>query len=164
MIDASLEISSYLNSKCEAWLSWKPKYNDFLFSSWLSTFLLCTNMIFHCWKILNFESSPPVSGSLLSNWAYLYVKKDHVHFYIFESYNVSGAYLISCGIRGAMLFMSWLGIKVLPVIKNSADGDESPKVTIKVDSTLNMIKEKLNLFLFSSYCSYRTDRRRSARV
>ncbi|XP_065199938.1 endoribonuclease Dcr-1 [Planococcus citri] len=30
-----------------------------------------------------------------------------------------GAYLISCGIRGAMLFMSWLGIKVLPVIHNA---------------------------------------------
>jgi endoribonuclease Dicer len=27
-----------------------------------------------------------------------------------------GAYLIACGPRGALLFMSWLGIKVLPLI------------------------------------------------
>jgi hypothetical protein len=25
-----------------------------------------------------------------------------------------GAYLIACGPRGALIFMSWLGIKVLP--------------------------------------------------
>ena len=32
-----------------------------------------------------------------------------------------GAYLIACGPRGALLFMSWLGVKVLP-----ASGDGSP--------------------------------------
>lgn len=29
-----------------------------------------------------------------------------------------GAYLVSCGSRGALLFMSWLGLRVLPVNKN----------------------------------------------
>ncbi|VVC42037.1 PAZ domain,Helicase, C-terminal,Ribonuclease III domain,P-loop containing nucleoside triphosphate [Cinara cedri] len=33
-----------------------------------------------------------------------------------------GAYLISCGARGALLFMSWLGIKVLPILENSKLG------------------------------------------
>lgn len=27
-----------------------------------------------------------------------------------------GSYLIECGPRGALLFMSWLGIRVLPII------------------------------------------------
>lgn len=27
---------------------------------------------------------------------------------------ISGAYLIACGPRGALIFMSWLGINVLP--------------------------------------------------
>lgn len=32
-----------------------------------------------------------------------------------------GAYLIECGPRGALLFMAWLGIRVLPVIKEKHD-------------------------------------------
>lgn len=45
----------------------------------------------------------------------------------------AGAYLISCGIRGAMLFMSWLGILVLPVIEQSnakKRGSSSSSVSI----------------------------------
>lgn len=42
--------------------------------------------------------------------------------------NFSGAYLISCGIRGAMLFMSWLGIKVLPVIQTAREEGDDSKV------------------------------------
>ncbi|XP_045470620.1 endoribonuclease Dcr-1 [Harmonia axyridis] len=34
-----------------------------------------------------------------------------------------GAYLIDCGPRGALLFMSWLGIKVLPVINDKTYGE-----------------------------------------
>lgn len=30
-----------------------------------------------------------------------------------------GAYLLECGPRGALLFMSWLGLKVIPPVKNS---------------------------------------------
>ena len=32
-----------------------------------------------------------------------------------------GAYLIACGPRGALLFMSWLGIRVLPEDANVSD-------------------------------------------
>lgn len=32
-----------------------------------------------------------------------------------------GAYLVSCGSRGALLFMSWLGLRVLPSIKSPGD-------------------------------------------
>ncbi|KAL5233188.1 hypothetical protein ACI65C_000598 [Semiaphis heraclei] len=37
-----------------------------------------------------------------------------------------GAYLISCGARGALLFMSWLGIKVLPTLDDSKLGYLKP--------------------------------------
>ncbi|XP_025420848.1 endoribonuclease Dcr-1 isoform X2 [Sipha flava] len=37
-----------------------------------------------------------------------------------------GAYLISCGARGALLFMSWLGIRVLPVLEDSKLGNLKP--------------------------------------
>ncbi|XKL67863.1 hypothetical protein PGB90_003354 [Kerria lacca] len=42
-----------------------------------------------------------------------------------------GAYLIACGIRGAMLFMSWLGIKVLPVIHHSKKLNEDDVIEIE---------------------------------
>jgi endoribonuclease Dicer len=40
-----------------------------------------------------------------------------------------GAYLIDCGARGALLFMAWLGIRVLPVIKVNAMQERIPGST-----------------------------------
>lgn len=40
-----------------------------------------------------------------------------------------GAYLISCGARGALLFMSWLGIRVLPTLKDSKLGYLKPPLS-----------------------------------
>lgn len=37
-----------------------------------------------------------------------------------------GAYLISCGARGALLFMSWLGIRVLPTLEDCTLGYLKP--------------------------------------
>lgn len=41
----------------------------------------------------------------------------------------AGAYLIACGVRGAMLFVSWLGIKVLP-LKNTDECHFPEKVCV----------------------------------
>lgn len=52
------------------------------------------------------------------------------------TYYISGAYLIACGPRGALIFMSWLGINVLPKeeVKISDDVDSSrPVGSILVD-------------------------------
>lgn len=38
-----------------------------------------------------------------------------------------GAYLIECGAKGALLFMAWLGIRVLPVNKNPVIDENVPK-------------------------------------
>lgn len=38
-----------------------------------------------------------------------------------------GAYLVSCGSRGALLFMSWLGLRVLPLNKNESDSNSCEK-------------------------------------
>ena len=35
-----------------------------------------------------------------------------------------GAYLVACGPRGALLFMSWLGIKVLPKEERFSESKE----------------------------------------
>lgn len=37
--------------------------------------------------------------------------------------------MISCGARGALLFMSWLGIKVLPTLENSKLGYLKPPLS-----------------------------------
>ncbi|KAH8295141.1 hypothetical protein KR018_007712 [Drosophila ironensis] len=39
-----------------------------------------------------------------------------------------GAYLIECGPRGALLFMAWLGIRVLPFTRQPAEKDEAKRV------------------------------------
>ncbi|XP_042895189.1 endoribonuclease Dicer isoform X2 [Parasteatoda tepidariorum] len=61
-----------------------------------------------------------------------------------------GAYLVSCGSRGALLFMSWLGLKVLPVIKVMDDNSSneygfltpppSPILTREPKSDLKLMK------------------------
>jgi len=43
-----------------------------------------------------------------------------------KMFSFIGAYLISCGARGALLFMSWLGIKVLPMLDDSKLGYLKP--------------------------------------
>ncbi|GIY09706.1 endoribonuclease Dcr-1 [Caerostris extrusa] len=64
-----------------------------------------------------------------------------------------GAYLISCGSRGALLFMSWLGLRVLPTIKSTKDNNiieygflqpppppiltQEPKSTLKLEKLLS---------------------------
>jgi hypothetical protein len=45
-----------------------------------------------------------------------------------------GAYLIACGPRGALLFMSWLGIRVLPEDANVADNKVA--ITHKIKSSI----------------------------
>ncbi|XP_050699667.1 endoribonuclease Dicer-like isoform X6 [Eriocheir sinensis] len=40
-----------------------------------------------------------------------------------------GAYLTTCGPRGALLFMSWLGIKVLPCRYQEGSGSSLPQIT-----------------------------------
>lgn len=49
-----------------------------------------------------------------------------------------GAYLRACGPRGALLFMSWLGLKVLPVLDEDAYGYWTPPVSPLVDQTLHV--------------------------
>lgn len=39
-----------------------------------------------------------------------------------------GAYLIECGPRGALLFMAWLGIRVLPFARQPAEQEEAKRV------------------------------------
>lgn len=39
-----------------------------------------------------------------------------------------GAYLIDCGARGALLFMAWLGIRVLPIIKVNAINNNKKRI------------------------------------
>ncbi|KAH8316048.1 hypothetical protein KR074_010518 [Drosophila pseudoananassae] len=39
-----------------------------------------------------------------------------------------GAYLIECGPRGALLFMAWLGIRVLPFTRQPAEQEEAQRV------------------------------------
>jgi len=43
-----------------------------------------------------------------------------------KMFSFIGAYLISCGARGALLFMSWLGIRVLPTLDDSKLGYLKP--------------------------------------
>jgi hypothetical protein len=47
-----------------------------------------------------------------------------------------GAYLIACGPRGALLFMSWLGIRVLPEDANVSDN----KVANNQEVNLNVLR------------------------
>uniref|UniRef100_A0A0K2UZN8 ribonuclease III n=1 Tax=Lepeophtheirus salmonis TaxID=72036 RepID=A0A0K2UZN8_LEPSM len=54
-----------------------------------------------------------------------------------------GAYLISCGQRGALLFMTWLGLKVIPPEKNEGRSISSSQ---KVEH-LPHIERQLNFFL-----------------
>ena len=49
-----------------------------------------------------------------------------------------GAYLRACGPRGALLFMSWLGLKVLPVIGEGSYGYWTPPISPLVDQPLNV--------------------------
>ena len=39
-----------------------------------------------------------------------------------------GAYLVACGPRGALLFMSWLGIKVLPKEEKFFESENDPDI------------------------------------
>ncbi|KFM83630.1 Endoribonuclease Dcr-1, partial [Stegodyphus mimosarum] len=70
-----------------------------------------------------------------------------------------GAYLVSCGSRGALLFMSWLGLRVLPIIKdNEINNSEinygylqpppSPILTREPESNLKLQK------LLSGYSAF----------
>ncbi|EFX72380.1 hypothetical protein DAPPUDRAFT_308316 [Daphnia pulex] len=49
-----------------------------------------------------------------------------------------GAYLRACGPRGALLFMSWLGLKVLPVINEGSYGYWTPPISPLVDQPLDI--------------------------
>ncbi|KAI9556129.1 hypothetical protein GHT06_018703 [Daphnia sinensis] len=49
-----------------------------------------------------------------------------------------GAYLRACGPRGALLFMSWLGLKVLPVLDGGSYGYWTPPVSPLVDQPLHV--------------------------
>lgn len=48
------------------------------------------------------------------------------HQLFLKIFSFIGAYLISCGARGALLFMSWLGIRVLPMLDDSKLGYLKP--------------------------------------
>lgn len=54
-----------------------------------------------------------------------------------------GAYLVACGPKGALLFMSWLGIKVLPKeerfsdFKEELDAQRTVGCTVPVKVTKN---------------------------
>jgi endoribonuclease Dicer len=50
-----------------------------------------------------------------------------------------GAYLIECGPRGALLFMAWLGIRVIPIINIPIDGYEVKRVP---GSTREFLKDE----------------------
>ncbi|XP_070576462.1 endoribonuclease Dicer-like [Ptychodera flava] len=65
-----------------------------------------------CDKVDNFKAEPDVPYDLHSEQSL----SDKSVADCVES--LIGCYLVSCGFRGTLLFMSWLGIKVLPTIKN----------------------------------------------
>lgn len=46
--------------------------------------------------------------------------------------SIKGAYLISCGPRGALLFMAWLGIKVLPQLESISVDGKTKVINIKI--------------------------------
>lgn len=52
-----------------------------------------------------------------------------------------GAYLVACGPRGALLFMSWLGIKVLPKEEIILKSKDDPKTKKGVGSTLPVLSK-----------------------
>lgn len=54
-----------------------------------------------------------------------------------------GAYLIECGPRGALLFMAWLGIRVLPKIEVTTDKLERPTGSLEPTRTENGYKQVL---------------------
>lgn len=47
-----------------------------------------------------------------------------------------GAYLVACGPRGALLFMSWLGIKVLPKEEKFFKSENDPGIRKGVGCSL----------------------------
>ncbi|XP_077992696.1 endoribonuclease Dicer-like [Glandiceps talaboti] len=53
-----------------------------------------------------------------------------------------GCYLVSCGFRGTLLFMSWLGIKVLPLIKDDTSKEVSDTLQNGVHHDENGVSEK----------------------
>lgn len=57
-----------------------------------------------------------------------------------------GAYLISCGPRGALLFMAWLGIRVLPIKNLNANEDDAGKIIKRIPgSTRPFIKNNTKI-------------------
>nr|XP_006824151.1 PREDICTED: LOW QUALITY PROTEIN: endoribonuclease Dicer-like [Saccoglossus kowalevskii] len=57
-----------------------------------------------------------------------------------------GCYLVSCGFRGTLLFMSWLGIKVLPSLKDEKNATSNSVGIVEngIQSTGNNTEEKMS--------------------
>lgn len=53
-----------------------------------------------------------------------------------------GAYLIECGTRGALLFMAWLGIRVLPIVNMPVMEERIPGST-KPFEEIGIMKQTL---------------------
>lgn len=65
-----------------------------------------------------------------------------------------GAYLIECGPRGALLFMAWLGIRVLPIIEVEVDQKEETINTERDPGSTNIVERDGKKFKVISHFIY----------